>query len=191
MSSNRAICKSLTPADVESCPSKREAQAPACAEVRSRWAYLQATACTDEQQVALRQPSEVAQPARYAMPLAEARKQSELLQLRLREDEALKDGAPVLSTLEATCRALGDVVCKRYDAGMNTSDGGVVASVLELQAHCEQAAAALTLEREEKRRLQQLVDAAAGGELHNVFKQAQAHAEKQVLARMLSSNLEL
>ena len=118
-------------------------------------------------------------------------KQSELLQLRLREDEALKDGTPVLSTLEATCRALGDVVCKRYDAGMNTSDGGVVASVLELQAHCEQAAAALTLEREEKRRLQQLVDAAAGGELHNVFKQAQAHAEKQVLARMLSSNLEL
>ena len=64
-------------------------------------------------------------------------------------------------------------------------------SVLDLQVQGEQAAAELKLEREENGRLRQLVDTMKSGELSSIFRQAQQEAEKEVLRRMLSSNIEL
>ena len=64
-------------------------------------------------------------------------------------------------------------------------------SVLDLQVQSEQAAAELKLEREENGRLRQLVDTMKSGELNSIFRQAQQEAEKEVLRRMLSSNIEL
>ena len=69
------------------------------------------------------------------------------------------------------------------------SDAG--SSMLGMQARFEERHAELELVHAEKRALQQLIDGMKRGDMAAIFQQAKEEAEKEVLRRLLSTNIDL